>query len=312
MFKFENGWIIKDNVFSYESEYTKASVYAMCNGYMGNRGTFEEMGPEKGLYVGNYVNGIYDAPGNMPREREVVNIQDWCSIRFWIDDEPFDMVTGEIISFERWMDLREAVLHRTVKWKSPKGKVITLETERFVSITDIHCGLVRWSLQAEVDCDIVIDSGLDANVTNIHKYHFKKFMPYVEDDYLYLETITKELGYRIGTACSDETSATEGVKIRKKTMKSSSRYILKRYSMSIKKGEFISLQKTVIVYTSRDAGDSKNNCISNLHRVRALGYDFVKGKHLERWNSLWNEADMVIEGDDKAQIGIRFSIYHLL
>ena len=312
MFKFENGWIIKDNVFSYESEYTKASVYAMCNGYMGNRGTFEEMEPEKGLYVGNYVNGIYDAPGNMPKEREVVNIQDWCSIRFWIDDEPFDMVTGEIISFERWMNLRAAILHRTVKWKSPKGKVITLETERFVSITDIHCGLVRWSLQAEDDCDIVIDSGMNANVTNIHKYHFKKSMPYVEDDYLYLETITKELGYRIGTACSDETSATEGVKIRKKTMKSSSRYIFKRYSMSIKKGDSISLQKTVIVYTSRDAGDSKNNCISNLHRVRALGYDFAKGKHLERWNSLWNEADMVIEGDDKAQIGIRFSIYHLL
>jgi trehalose/maltose hydrolase-like predicted phosphorylase len=43
-----------------------------------------------------------------------------------------------------------------------------------------------------------------------------------------------------------------------------------------------------------------------------VGYDSVKKKHTEKWDSLWNNVDMVIDGDDKAQIGIRFCIYHLL
>lgn len=312
MFKFRDGWIIEDDQFSYESEYTKASVYALCNGYMGNRGTFEEMEAQKGLYVGNYVNGIYDAPGSKLREREVVNIQDWCSIRVMIDQEPFDLLMGKIIEFKRWINLKEAVLCRKIKWKSPKGKVITIESERFVSITNIHCGLIRWSLKAEDDCDVIIDSGVDANATNIHKYHFNKFSSLLEDDYLYLETVTKELSYIIGTACSDKISTSEGVKVQKKAIKSSTKYIFNRYRASLKNGDAINLQKNAVIYTSRDDGDPRINCINDLNSINSIGYDCVKEKHLARWQFLWKESDMIIEGDDKAQIGIRFSIYHLL
>lgn len=312
MFNYKDGWIVNDNGFSYDTEYTKASVFAMCNGYMGSRGTFEEMEPQAGLFAGNYINGIYDAPHNLLREREIVNIQDWCLIKFWIDGEPFDLTTGTILSYKRWMDLRDAILHREVRWKTPKGKIVVLKTDRFVSMTEIHCALINWQIEAENECDITIESGINGAVTNIHKDHFKDFLSYGCDKYIYLETVTREMNYHIGTASADSIEASAGTLIDKKIINKNKKYICSCYSGHLGQGQFIKIIKMVSVYTSRDFEDVKNSCIKDLNKILSEGYEKIKASHINRWSELWKEADMAIEGDDKAQIGIRFSIYHLL
>lgn len=315
LFEYEDGWIIRDTGFDRESEYTKASAYALCNGYLGNRGTLEEIEATSGHLVGTYINGIYDAPGGVLREREFVNVQHWASIRLQVDGDPLDLTTGRVLSFKRWMDLRDAVLHREVRWQSPQGKVIGLASERFVSLAQIHFGFVRWRLEVEDDCNIVIASGIDAEVLNVRTDdHFAESSHDRDEDVIYLETTTKEMGYRIGVACDDHLAFAQGIEIGKQVVTKDSAYIANEYSADLSGGDVAEITKVASIHTSRDdAPDGvRERCTSTLREVAATGYETAKTRHTHRWAELWNESDMVIEGDDEAQIGVRFAIYHLL
>jgi maltose phosphorylase len=42
-----------------------------------------------------------------------------------------------------------------------------------------------------------------------------------------------------------------------------------------------------------------------------VGYDGLLQSHVNAWSKVWEMADIVIEGDDEAQQGIRFNIFHL-
>lgn len=331
MFEFESGWIIRDHSFSYDSEIRKGSAYAMANGYMGHRGALEEAPSDggrfadpkvrgddpliqkSGRFVGNYVAGIYDAHKGLLREREIVNIQNWASIKLWVDNEPLDLETGQILSFRRWMDLRDAILHRQTEWKSPSGKVVTLQTEHFVSMQDIHFGFDKWQLSAEDACDIRVEAGLDANVLNTQIYHFKDFMADQAEDFLYLETVTKEMEYHVGVACHDAVQVPSGLKLKTRTVQGNRKYIFNEYQAKIKQGQTFDLTRTASIYTSRDVHTGlKSQTVGKLREMVARGYARAKERHVKKWANLWEQADVQIEGDEQAQIGIRFSIYHLI
>ena len=49
-----------------------------------------------------------------------------------------------------------------------------------------------------------------------------------------------------------------------------------------------------------------------LNQAEKMGYEAVLQASEEVWQKKWKDADIVIEGDEDLQKGIRFSIYHLL
>ena len=44
----------------------------------------------------------------------------------------------------------------------------------------------------------------------------------------------------------------------------------------------------------------------------AMGYDALRAEHAGCWQKRWEASDVRIEGDDEAQMGIRFAVFHLL
>ena len=40
------------------------------------------------------------------------------------------------------------------------------------------------------------------------------------------------------------------------------------------------------------------------------GFDVLAEEHSYEWNKIWDQSDIQIKGDDKAQQGIRFNIFH--
>jgi trehalose/maltose hydrolase-like predicted phosphorylase len=52
-----------------------------------------------------------------------------------------------------------------------------------------------------------------------------------------------------------------------------------------------------------------------VQRVQAaadLGFDALLTEHREAWARRWDDADIVVEGDDQLQLAIRFSLFHLM
>ena len=302
LFEYEDGWIIRDRSFDRESEYTKASAYALGNGYMGNRGTLEEIPAHSGRLVGTYINGIYDAPEGVLNEREFVNVQDWTAMIPFVDGDPLDLATGSVLSFSRWLDLRDAVLHRELRWRSPAGRVITLRTERFLSMTRIHAGFILWELEAEDDCRVTIQSGIDAKVVNIRtENHFAGTRCRHEDDVIYLETITREMAYIVGVACHDSVVVPQCRELRKAVVSNDTTLIANEYQAELAAGDVLSITRAAAIHTSRDApAHVHEQCRRTLAEARDTPYALAKRGHTERWAELWDQTDMVIEGDEDA------------
>ena len=56
----------------------------------------------------------------------VVNMTNGKIIRLLVDDAPFDVRYGELVSHERVLDLRSGLLRREVVWRSPAGKRVRI------------------------------------------------------------------------------------------------------------------------------------------------------------------------------------------
>ena len=57
-----NEWEIVEEQFEASRNYTNETIFALGNGFLGMRGTFEECysGPEWSGLEGNYINGFYE------------------------------------------------------------------------------------------------------------------------------------------------------------------------------------------------------------------------------------------------------------
>jgi trehalose/maltose hydrolase-like predicted phosphorylase len=52
--------------------------------------------------------------------------------------------------------------------------------------------------------------------------------------------------------------------------------------------------------------------IGALDRASESGFDRLLARHRQAWARRWEQADVVVEGDDELQLGIRLSLYHLM
>jgi len=63
-----------------------------------------------------------------------VNVTNGKIIRLLVDDEPFDVRYGELVSHERELDFRAGVLRRNVEWVSPARTPVRIRSTRLVFV----------------------------------------------------------------------------------------------------------------------------------------------------------------------------------
>ena len=147
------------------------SIFALSNGHIGWRANLDEGEPH--VISGSYLNAFYEAVplpyaetayGYSEAGQSIVNVTNGKIIRLLVDDEPFDMRYGKVLSHERVLDLRTGVLERTVLWESPAHRTVRVRSRRLVSL--VHRALAAVDYEVEpVDgpADIVLQSELIAN-----------------------------------------------------------------------------------------------------------------------------------------------------
>jgi alpha,alpha-trehalose phosphorylase len=144
------------------------TMFALSNGYLGLRGTWEEGAPV--FEPGVYLNGFYEyrpisygehAYGFPRRGQSILNCPDGSIIRLFIEDEPFIATKAEIVSFHRALDLKQGIATRDVRWITAVGHRMRLRTTRLVSFAYRHVAAIEYELSVEnAEPDIVISSEL--------------------------------------------------------------------------------------------------------------------------------------------------------
>jgi len=147
------------------------TLFALANGALGVRGGFEESpSPTQGTFVA----GVWERSAIHYHERHHgfarttdtrVPVADATAIRIFLGDAPADPAQSEVVSFERTLDMRSAMLTRALAFRTAGGATLEVKAQRFVSLA--HPGLVciRWTLRSlDYSGPVSIESSIVGNV----------------------------------------------------------------------------------------------------------------------------------------------------
>ncbi|MFD3261208.1 glycoside hydrolase family 65 protein [Paenibacillus lentus] len=76
-------------------------------------------------------------------------------------------------------------------------------------------------------------------------------------------------------------------------------------------GETYTFYKYVSVSTGLDGGAVSQAALKCSREAAECGYDALLREHAESWEQKWSRSDVVIEGDEEAQLALRYSLYQL-
>lgn len=312
-------WNIIEEGFDPDYNEVSESVMSLGNGHMGCRGNFEEDYSGKRLQ-GTYIAGVYYPDktrvgwwknGYPEYFAKVLNATNFIGIQVKINDETLDLNIHDVTEFSRVLHMKEGYLQRN--FIATVGNLrYAIESKRFFSMATKELAVISYSIKAlDQDAMVEIIPYLDGDVRNQDANYDDMFWLPVNHkvgDISYLTTETKKTGFKITTAMTSELSCNWATKWDEKEL-----YVANHFKGNLEVGNSVHLVKYVAVTTNRDMEDTQllDAATSILKDASRKGYDVLFEEHVKAWQTLWDESDITIEGDDSAQQGIRFNIFHL-
>src|SRR6201999_2995348 len=111
------------------------------NGYFCTRGTAEWEDSDDVHYPGTYAHGLFNREttilGGVPvLNEDLVNLPNWLVLKLRIEGgDAIRLSEVDVLSYRHELDLRGAVMTRSVRFRDPAGRETTLRSRRFVSMS---------------------------------------------------------------------------------------------------------------------------------------------------------------------------------
>jgi maltose phosphorylase len=320
-------WKIIEEGFDATRVKSSESLFSIGNGAMGQRANFEEhySGP---TFQGSYIAGVYYPDktrvgwwknGYPEYFAKVLNAPNWIGIKITIDGEILDLYTcSEISDFRRELNMKEGYYKRSYKAKLGNGVQVKVESTRILSLKHDELGAIKFTITPlNKDVEITIEPYLDAKIKNEDSNWddiFWDTLSVSEDkDGAFIRSRTMKTDFHVCTFMKTELYLNDTIiKILPNTVRNE-KYIGSRYATVVKSGESLSLHKFAgyTVSTNHKSEDLITAAKKVLANATSLGFMKLLQLQKESWNNIWEMADIVIEGDIKAQQGIRFNIFQL-
>ena len=330
-------WDITEEEFRMEYVYRNETTFALSNGYIGTRGTFEEGYPfseDEGL-EGNFINGFYESEeirygewnyGFPTKSQTLLNLPNGKTVKLFLGEEEFDMRRGNLRKSRRTLHMKEGVLEREAEWESPSGKRVEIRTKRLVSFVNKNLMAMKYEVTPlNFTGKIRLVSVLDGEVGN----HTRKTNPLVDygpfgehllpekieavGESLYYEGTAKNSG--LGMACGSSHILSAG-EYRVKAGKEGKKAWLE-YEAEGKKGERLVLSKWIVYTSILDWKEGSRESMEpfvkeTLRKAGAEGFEELLKKQKVYMEKFWENADVKIFGDERLQQGIRFNLFHVM
>lgn len=317
-------WKVIEQSFAPGDARFSESLLSLGNGYMGLRGNFEE-DYSGDSHRGTYLGGVWFPDktrvgwwknGYPLYFGKVINAVNLIGLHIQINGQTIDIARLPVLRFMRELDMQRGVLTREMTVQCREGAV-GLRFERFVSMADAHCLALRCAVRPQFEAVVQIAPYLDGLVRNEDSNYDETFWQQSGSgagrDMAYVTMRTKEnpfgtprFGVCAAFACETDMALEQSLH--------REGYAAQRWRASVKAGEETSLCKLVSVYTDRDMplDDVPQAAQRYAIALRQTGYRQALFEHEKAWADKWAACDVAIEGDEEAQQGIRFNLFHLL
>ncbi|MFD5697602.1 glycoside hydrolase family 65 protein [Streptomyces lasiicapitis] len=323
-------WCLRENVLNLDVLPQSESVFALSNGHVGWRGNLDE-GEPHGL-PGSYLNGVHETHplpyaeagyGYPESGQTVINVTNGKVIRLLVDDEPFDLRHGRLVSHERVLDLREGVLRRTCEWTSPAGRTVRVRSTRLVSFTQRSVAAVAYEVQAvDSQVRVVVQSELVANeqlpksakdprAAAVLESPLAAEEHFASGGRLRLVHGTRQTALRVAAA-ADHT--VDGPDRTRSTSESGDDVARLTVTSVLEPGQRLRLEKFVAYgwSSTRSLPAVSDQVDAALAAATDVGWPALVDEQRAYLDAFWAHADVEVDGDEKIQQAVRFALFHVL
>ncbi|MBL8058673.1 MAG: glycoside hydrolase family 65 protein, partial [Anaerolineales bacterium] len=298
-------WTVTQDSFTPSSQLHHETIFTLGNGYLCTRGALEEGDP--GDRRATFIHGLFDdAPVVVT---ELVNAPDWLPLTVHLDGERFGLAAGTVAACQRSLDLRTGLLTRTVRWRSPAGRTATLVFERFASLADEHLLYLRCTVIPEFAGTLEFRAGLDGRMDNDGLLHWRGVAQGRRAASAFLHSRTRRSGREVVYAMRFQPAAGSAAGGQFWDVPDAPTLVL---SVPAEPGRPVTVEKVVSVFTSRDAPPAELVDRAVAHGLAAPAWPAAVQANAAAWAQEWARSDVVIEGDDEAQLAVRFNLFQLL
>ncbi|NUR67067.1 MAG: glycoside hydrolase family 65 protein, partial [Streptomyces sp.] len=323
-------WAVRETELNLDVLAQSESVFALSNGHVGWRGNLDE-GEPHGL-PGSYLGGVHELHplpyaeagyGYPESGQTVINVTNGKVLRLLVDDEPFDLRYGRLVSHERTLDLRRGVLERVCEWVSPAGTTIRVRSTRLVSLSQRAIAAVAYEVEAVgTRTRVVLQSELVAN----EQLPERKGDPraamalqspleaedaFAEGSRLRLVHRTRRTGQRVAVGADHVVRGPEAT-----TTGSESNEDVARLTVTsvLEPGERLRVEKLVAHGWSatRSKPAMSDQVDAALAAAAVGGWAGLVEEQRAYLDDFWARADVEVDGDEEIQQAVRFALFHVL
>ncbi len=268
--------------FNADKTVENGNKFLTANGYLGYRGTLDEFGAKE--CVGLNIAGIYD--GVKGKWRETLNAFNPFFLLVYAGDIALDARGDNVTYHEVALDISKGLFKRKTQF-NVNGTTVTLCAERFVNMAQKTNLCSRVTLTADKDIALKIKVGVDTDIWELNGPHYKDVKCELCGNDIAASGTTQELGYLIKVVCGFSRDIGDfggGFGIIKADLKAGKSFILDRVA----------------------------NVLRGTETAPRQSYDVALKAHIKEWERLWKLARVEINGDERAQFALDYSVYHLL
>ncbi|NGY38668.1 glycoside hydrolase family 65 protein [Flavobacterium sp. XN-5] len=321
-----DNWSIIEEGFDAESVKSSESLFSIGNGAMGQRANFEENYTGE-TFQGSYIAGIYYPDktkvgwwknGYPEYFAKVLNAPNWIGIDIEVNGENLDLNTCTAVkNFRRELNMQEGWYNRSFEATLQNGTEIAVNIRRFLSIVLDEVGIINYEITPlNKDAKIIYKPYIDAGVTNEDANWDEKFWEPLEvkksGNEGFVTAQTFKTHFKV-TTFMHNSILENGVNasISPSSIDTTADKVQFEYDVIVGQGQKSSIQKIGGYTVSLNHKNTLAAAEKVIQSALALGYDQLLEDQKEAWSKIWEMSDITIEGDVKAQQGIRFNIFQL-
>jgi maltose phosphorylase len=322
-----NDWSIIEEGFDPNQVKASESLFSIGNGAMGQRANFEEKysGP---TFQGSYIAGVYYPDktrvgwwknGYPEYFAKVLNAPNWIGINVIVNGEQLDLFAcKDIKNFRRELNMKEGWLSRSFVATLQNDIEVEVKTTRFLSLDLDEVGAINFNIKplnskAEITFEPYLDSGITNEDTNWDDKFWDTLNVSHENNQAFIQAKTMKTDFYTCTFMESQVYIDGKSVLTEPNFTADSNLASFSYTYNVEQGETYSIHKFGGYTVDRD--HNKNELLtaakSSLSKATTAGFTKLLEDQKQAWAQIWDMADITIDGDVKAQQGIRFNIFHL-
>ena len=322
-----NEWSIIEEGFEKDRVMSSESLFSIGNGAMGQRANFEETYSGE-TFQGSYIAGVYYPDktkvgwwknGYPEYFAKVLNAPNWIGIDVEINGENLDLNTVEVKDFRRELNMKEGWLSRSFWAQLANGTQIEVRVKRFLSLDLDELGAIHYEIRplnksAKITFKPYVDSGVKNRDANWEETFWEPLDSGYETDFGFVQARTFKTGFNVVTYMKN-TVFNEGKlqEILPVVEEESVTKIKLNYTLNAEENQWVSIVKFggYTVSTNHEEDELISVALKLVSIATEKGFEKLLDEQKSAWARIWEMADISIEGDVKAQQGIRFNIFQL-